>query len=48
MTVGDMLSRMSSRELSEWQAYFRLENEEMEQRNLARQSQTDVQTRSGR
>lgn len=46
MTVGELLSRCSSRELSEWQAYFRIENEDSEERNLANQSRADVQKRS--
>lgn len=28
MTVGELLAKMSSRELSEWRAYFILLNEE--------------------
>lgn len=30
MTVEDLLSRISARELSEWEAFFRLEAEEAE------------------
>lgn len=28
MTVGELLRRMDSREISEWQAYFQLRHEE--------------------
>lgn len=31
MPVGEMLHRMSARELSEWQAFFRIEREEREE-----------------
>jgi len=46
MTVGELLARCSSRELSEWQAYFRIENEDREQDRLANQSRADVKTRT--
>lgn len=35
MTVGELLDRISSRELSEWQAHFILSNEEMEEQQMA-------------
>lgn len=31
MPVGEMLQRMSSSELTEWAAYFKLKNEEHDQ-----------------
>ena len=32
MTVGEMLERMSSEEITYWKAFFMLENEEAEKR----------------
>ncbi len=32
MTVGELLQRISSREIAEWKAYFKLRNEEAERR----------------
>lgn len=32
MTVRDLLTRMSSREIAEWRAYFQIENFEQQQR----------------
>lgn len=46
MPVEVMLALISSKELSEWQAFFVLENEEFEQRKLANQSLADVQRRN--
>jgi len=43
-----MLARMSSRELTEWQAYFRIENEEMEEQRLSSQARAGAKTRMGR
>ena len=34
MTVAEMLGRMSSRELAEWQAYFTVENEDALKREM--------------
>jgi len=48
MPVEEMLARLSSRELSEWRAFFILENEDFEERKLANQSRADVQTRMSR
>ena len=46
MPVGEMLARLSSRELAEWRAFFILENEDFEQRKLANKSRVDVQKRT--
>jgi hypothetical protein len=46
MTVGDLLNRCSSRELSEWQAYFRIENEDRDKQNLANKSRAEVKKRT--
>jgi hypothetical protein len=46
MPVAEMLARLSSQEISEWRAFFILENEEMEERKLANQSRADVQRRN--
>lgn len=33
MTVGEMLARISSRELTEWEAFYRLEQKAIEKQN---------------
>lgn len=43
MTVGELLHRISSRELTEWQAYFLLEAEDRQADDLARQSAAGVE-----
>ena len=41
--VGEMLKRLSSRELSEWQAYFILENQEREEKAETRSKDVLIQ-----
>lgn len=48
MTRAELLQRMSSQEMSEWQGYFILENEERERQNLARQARTGAKSRMRR
>lgn len=38
MTVGELLGRVSSREISEWRAYLRLEDEDRERRKMQREA----------
>lgn len=45
MTVGELLARISSRELSEWQAHFVLINEEQEQNAMIRSAESGAETR---
>lgn len=42
MTVGQLLSGISSRELSEWQAYFILKEEDRKRAELEAKSQQGV------
>ena len=42
MTVGELLARISSAELTEWVAVYLLENEEAKQRDVERQVQSGV------
>ncbi len=43
MTVTDMLSRLPARELSEWMAYFNLEQRDMRQRELQRKAEQGLE-----
>lgn len=45
MTVGELLARISSRELTEWQAYFILEAEEREHRNMVASAESGAERR---
>ena len=45
MTVGRMLSEMTSAELSEWMALYRVESEEREERQTARRLNEQVDAR---
>jgi hypothetical protein len=45
MTVGELLARVSSRELTEWQAHFILCNEESEQREMVRSAESGAENR---
>lgn len=45
MTVAELLARISSREISEWQAHFRLEAEEMEERKMIQSAESGAETR---
>ena len=42
MTVGELLERMSSAELTEWAALIKIENEEMAHQNKVAASRTRV------
>ncbi len=48
MSVGEMLGRMSSREIGEWLAYFQLEAEDYEQRQRVAKASGGVRSRKGR
>lgn len=48
MPVGEMLSRISSRELTEWGIYFRLEQEERDKLELERRVQEGLRTAKAR
>lgn len=39
MTVGELLARMSSSEITEWIAIYLIENEEAKERELERRNQ---------
>ena len=45
MPVEEMLARLSSREIAEWRAYYRIKAEDRETEKLANQSRADVQKR---
>ena len=45
MTVAELLAKASSRELAEWMAYFRLEEEGRKQKELAARARTGVRRR---
>ena len=45
MTVGRMLSEMTSAELSEWTALYRIEAEEREERQTAHRLNSQVEAR---
>lgn len=42
MPVGEMLRRMTSRELTEWAAFFEIENEEAELRRVMGDAQAQA------
>jgi hypothetical protein len=42
MTVGELLERMSSAELTEWAALFKIENEEMAHHNQVASSRSRI------
>ena len=44
MTVGSLLASCSSREISEWYAYFRLCAEDRQARELAAKAETGLKT----
>lgn len=48
MTVTDLLSRATSRELTEWKAYFVLEAEKAKRRELEIRAKNSVTARKGR
>lgn len=48
MPVGELLARISSRELTEWQAFFALESEEAERDRLAAKAEAGVAARAHR
>ena len=48
MTVTDLLSRATSRELTEWKAYFFIESENTKRRELAAKAKAGVANRKGR
>jgi len=43
MTVRQLLANLDARELAEWEAYFRLEQENAKRRDLAARAQAGVQ-----
>lgn len=43
MTVGELLHRISSRELAEWMAYYRIEADDERQRYLAHKAEQGIQ-----
>jgi hypothetical protein len=45
MTVGRMLSEMTSAELSEWMALYRIESEERDERQTAQRLNSQVEAR---
>jgi hypothetical protein len=45
MTVGELLSKISSRELTEWTAYFQLEAEDRETQEMIRSAESGAETR---
>lgn len=45
MTVGELLNRISSRELTEWQAHFILENEEREKQEMIASAESGAEKR---
>lgn len=45
MTVAELLARASSQELAEWQAFFTLENEEMDMQKLRHKSRAEAKQR---
>ncbi len=45
MTVGELLSRVTSAELTEWQAFFKLESEDTERQRMQSQSVAGAKTR---
>ena len=48
MTVAEMLSRMSSRELSEWMALYKIEYEEDQVRDLKHKAVAKLEARPKR
>jgi hypothetical protein len=48
VTVGELLARISSRELTEWQAFFILEAEDREQQEMAASSMSGAESRRWR
>jgi len=48
MTVTDLLSRATSRELTEWKAYFFIETEKEKRRVLEQKAKAGVTKRKGR
>lgn len=48
MTVEELLSRISSRELTEWQAFFTLEAEERREREMVEDALSGAQNRRWR
>jgi hypothetical protein len=47
MTVGELLARVSSRELAEWQAYLRIEDEERKQAQLGARAKAGLKAGKG-
>ncbi len=48
MTLGELLGRISSRELSEWRAYLTLEGEDAKRATLARRAARNLTARKRR
>lgn len=44
MTVGELNARVSSAELTEWQAFLRVEHEEREERSTMAKLEADAST----
>jgi hypothetical protein len=45
MTVGELLARVSSLELTEWQAHFTLLAEEQEKHEMVKSAESGAETR---
>ena len=45
MTVGELLDRISSRELTEWQAYFKVEAQDREERHMIASAESGAERR---
>lgn len=45
MTVGELLARISSRELSEWRAHFILEEEDRKTRDMVSSAESGAERR---
>jgi hypothetical protein len=45
MTVGELLARMHSREITEWKAYFILENEDQEEKGMIAAVESGAESR---